>query len=301
MKCGHKDCREVEKFDGAPISRCAKCGLIFSEKHGKDFDPRILYEEYYRNEIADRFNIVAECIVRLFRFFRAFKIFTVYPGAKSALDIGSGRGFFLYYLKKFYGYRKAVGTQISENAVEFSRNRLGLEIYDKDLLELSFDNTFDIVTMWHVLEHIAEPEIYIEKIYTLLNKNGKLVIEVPNFKSWTRRLTKRYWLGLDLDYHITFFTPESLSSLLKKYNFKIKTVHTFSLEYSVFMSAQSIVSLITRTNHLFFKFLQGKGFGPGILLHTLLFIVISPLSLFINAILYFSKRGEVLFIIAQRD
>ena len=301
MKCRHKDCREIEKFEGAPLYRCGGCGLIFSEKHGKNFDPRILYEEYYRNEIADRFNRVTEYIVRLFRFFRAFKIFTVYPGARSILDIGSGRGFFLYYLKRFYGYRKTVGTQISKNAVEFSRNKLGLEIYDKDLLELSFDNTFDIVTMWHVLEHIAEPERYIEKIYNLLDKNGKLVIEVPNFNSWTRPLTKRYWLGLDLDYHITFFTPESLSTLLEKYNFKIKAIHTFSLEYSVFMSAQSIVSLITRSNHLFFKFLQGKGSGPGLFFHMLLFIVISPFCLFINILLYFSKRGEVLFITAQRD
>lgn len=302
MKCDHKNHREIYKYYTTSLYSCNTCNLIFTDKYRNGFDPKELYKEYYDTEIGGRFSFGIEYFIRLFRFFRAFKVFTIYPSAKSILDIGSGRGFMLYFLKKYYKYRKTIGTQISRNAIDFSRNKLGLEIHDKDLLDESFDdNSFDIITMWHILEHVADPEKYIEKIYSLLKSQGKLVIEVPNFNSWTRALTNKYWLGLDLDYHIAFFTPKSLSDLLKKYNFKIKTIHTFSLEYSTFISVQSFVSLLTESNHLFFNYVQTSNYSWKIIPHIFLFIILAPICFLINIILYFSRRGEVLLIIAEKN
>ena len=170
------------------------------------------------------------------------------------------------------------------------------------MLDLPFENgSFDIVTMWHVLEHVAKPEEYISKIFGILRDRGRLIIEVPNFNSWSRGITGKYWLGLDLDYHITFFTPESLSSMLKKYKFKIKAVHTFSLEYSIFISAQSLVSLFTKSEHVFFRLLQAGGFNRRLISHGFLFILLAPFCLLINLFLYFSKRGEVLLVIAEKN
>ncbi|MFH1656069.1 MAG: class I SAM-dependent methyltransferase [Candidatus Omnitrophota bacterium] len=302
MVCNHQDYKEIYRFDTVPLYRCDQCGITFTDKHQQDFDSKIIYEEYYKNEMAGRFSFGIEYIIRLFRFFRAFKIFTAFPHAKSILDIGSGRGFMLYYLRKYYKYQRTVGTQISKNALEFSRDKLRLEIYDKDLLELSFKNSsFDIVTMWHVLEHVAEPEKYIEKISVLLKDRGRLIIEVPNFNSWTRHLTGKYWLGLDLDYHITFFTSKSLSRLLEKYNFKIKNIHTFSLEYSIFISIQSFVSFLTRSNHIFFQCIQTADFSRRFIFHAFIFILLAPVCFLVNILLYFSKRGEVLLIIAEKS
>lgn len=134
-----------------------------------------------------------------------------------------------------------------------------MKIYEKDLLEINFgNNKFDIISIWHVLEHVQKPEEYIKKIYSLLKNNGKLLIEVPNFNAWTRKLTGKYWLGLDLEYHLYFFTPESLSTLLKKYGFKIDFVRTFSLEYSTFTSVQSLISWITKTDHFFSSIFKKK-------------------------------------------
>jgi len=302
MICTHQNRREIYRFDAKHIYICDKCGLIFTDKYGQEFDARSLYRTYYQNEMSGKFGFGTESIIRLFRFFRAFKVFTLYPGAKSILDIGSGRGFMLYYLKKCYRFKRTAGTQISENAFEFSKHKLGLEIYNKDLLELPFENdSFNIVTMWHVLEHVAKPEEYISKIFDILGDDGRLIIEVPNFNSWSRAMTGKYWLGLDLDYHITFFTPESLSSLLKKYKFKIKTIHTFSLEYSIFISAQSLVSLFTKSEHIFFRLLQVRGFDRRLIYHGLLFALLAPFCFLINLLLYFSKIGETLLIVAEKN
>lgn len=114
-------------------------------------------------------------------------------------------------------------------------------------------------------------------------------------------MTGNYWLGIDLDYHINFFTPESLSSLLKKYKFKIKTIRTFFLEYSIFISAQSLVSLFTKSEHIFFKLLQMRGFDWRLIYHGLLFALLAPVCFLINLVLYFSKRGEVLLVVAEKN
>jgi len=299
--CEHHNATKLRGFDRAPLYECKDCGLIFSDKYGKALDSRAIYNDYYKNEISSRFRFGVEWIIRAFRYFRALKVYTIGPRAKSILDIGSGRGFMLYYLKKYFGYKRAAGTQISKNAYEFSKNRLKLEIYDQDLLEAFPDQPgFDIVTMWHVLEHVAEPERYIEKIGRLLKPGGKIIIEVPNFDSWSRRFTGSYWLGLDPSYHITYFTPVSLARLLENYGFKTKVIHPFSLEYSTFISAQSFTSLLTGTDHLLFRYLQEGDFSLRLLLHVFLIMLLSPICFLINILFYFSSKGEVLLVVGKQ-
>ena len=301
MTCNHQNYRRISEFDSVFLYECENCKLIFTDRYGKAFDYKVLYADYYKNELATRFGFGVEYLIRIFRFFRAFKVFTIAYFSKSILDVGSGRGYMLFYLKKYFKYYRTAGTQISKNAFNFSRNKLGLEIYDKDLLELNLNNAqFDVITVWHVLEHVPSPEKYIERISYFLKQKGKLIIEVPNYNSWTRVLTGKYWLGMDLDYHITFFRPESLSFLLKSCNFKIKNIHTFSLEYSTFLSAQSLISKFTQSNHVLFNHLQEHDLKPQLLIQILFFILLAPVCFLINILLYFSKKGEVLFVIAEK-
>lgn len=302
MVCQHGEAKKKYKFNNIYLFKCNQCKLIYKKTKKNRISPHKLYNEYYVNEISSRFHFGIEYVIRLLRLFRSFKIYTIHPQARNILDIGSGRGFMLYYLKNFFKYKRTVGTQICKNAVDFSRKKLGLEIYDKDFLKINFRKVkFDIITIWHVLEHVDEPEKYIQKMRKLLNKQSFIIIEVPNFNSWTRKYTGKYWLGLDLKYHNTFFTPESLSLLVKKYKFKIVNVHTFSLEYSTFISTQSIVSKITKTDQLFFTWLQSAGFKPEILYHLLLFLLLFPFCLIINIFLYYSKKGETLLMTIQKD
>ena len=301
MICSNKNSKIILETKEYKLQKCLSCNLIFSHNNKQEnLNSKELYNNYYKAENANRFGTMIEYIVKMFRFMRAYKIFLLKPKAKSILDIGSGRGWMLYFMKKYFNYEITSGTQISENAYKFSKEKLNLDIYNKDLLDLNFKNKFDIITMWHVLEHVENPEKYIEKIYELLNPEGILLIEVPNFSSWNRKLTRGHWLALDLKHHLTFFTPSSLATLLKKYNFKTKKIHTFSLEYSTFTSTQSILNLMTNSDSYFFTWLENKDLNPKIILHTLLFIVLFFPCLFINLCLYFSKSGEVINIVAQK-
>jgi len=302
MICQNENSEIILETNGYKLLKCPSCQLIFAKKN----EPKILksekiYEDYYKKETASRFGFVIEWVVKAFRFMRAYRISVLRPNSKSILDIGSGRGWMLYFMKKYFKYERTVGTQIADNAYKFSKEKLKLEIYDKDFLELSFEKKFDIITILHVLEHVKEPERYVEKMYKLLNKEGILFVEVPNYDAWTRKLTKKHWLALDLKHHLTFFTLSSLTSLLEKYNFKIKKIRTFSLEYSTFTSTQSIVNLITDSDSYFFEWLQNMDTNPKIIWHGFLFVILFLPCFLVNFCLYFSKNGEVITITAQKN
>lgn len=302
MICPHIRHSLFRKFEFGSLYQCDECGLVFVKNPARvEAEPEILYKNYYKKKTGGRFNFGLEYIIRLFRLFRAFKIFSLCPKAKSILDIGSGRGFMLYFLKKYFGFTKAIGIQLSKNAVEFSRKTLGLKILDRDFLDLELGlGEFDVISMWQVLEHVANPELYIKKINQCLKGGGKLVVEVPNLDSWTARFTGQYWLGLDLKYHLYFFTPRVLRCMLEKYGFRVSTVHTFSLEYSAFISTQSVVSYLTRSDQVFFEWLQTGNMRWGVLLHVFLFFLLLPWCFVINIMLFFSKKGEVLLMVVEK-
>lgn len=301
--CVHKWRQKCCTFDEIQLYECPDCHLVFREVTKADQNPSLLYDDFYKKESPGRFNVIVEQVVRILRFFRALKIFAIAPRARSILDIGSGRGFMLYDLQKIFGYRRTTGIQISRPALEYSRNVLGLEIYSEDLLARSWESgSFEVITLWHVLEHLINPEQYIAKITDLLTEDGRLIIEVPNISSWTCRLSGKYWLGLDLKYHLSFFSPLSLIAMLERHNFRVLKVNTFSLEYSTFFSAQSIISRFTDTNHIFFRWLQGGKFTLlNIIVNCGLMAVVAPVCLLINILLFFTKRGEVLRIVAKKD
>lgn len=260
-----------------------------------------MYDNYYRNETATRFNFGLEYVVRLFRLWRAFKVRSIAPTATSILDVGCGRGWMLYYLKRYCGFHAVAGTQISQPAVNFARTRLGLNIYDRDLLDVQLpDESLDIITIWHVLEHLPDPEACVAEMHRILKMGGILVVEVPNLDSWSRPLTGDCWLSWDPEYHLTLFSPDTLSRLLTSAGFSLRTVHTFSLEYSTFTSVQSVVSRITHTNQRFFGWLQRPYWSASIIGDVALFALLIPPCLLINLALYFTRRGEVLLIVAQK-
>jgi len=300
MICQNEKIDIILESKGYKICKCINCGLIFSSKDNS-LKKEEIYANYYKEDSGGRFSSTVEYIVKAFRFMRAYKIHFLNIKAKSILDIGSGRGWILYFLQKYFKYDRAVGTQIAINAYKFSKEKLKLEIYNKDFLELSFDKKFSIISILHVLEHIENPELYIEKIYDSLESHGLLFVEVPNYNSWARRFTGKHWLALDLKHHLFFFTTKSLITLLNKYNFKVKDLNTFSLEYSTFTSTQSVVNLVTNSDSYFFEWLQKKDHNPKIIWHIFLFIIFFLPCFLINLLLYFSKSGEVITITAQKN
>ncbi len=103
----------------------------------------------------------------------------------NALDIGSGMGTFLYAAKPFY--KTVVGIDVSAKMADFVKNNLGITVYLQQFEKFTYSEKFSLIHMSHVLEHVPNPNEWLQKAKNLLAINGILVINVPNKFSWARR------------------------------------------------------------------------------------------------------------------
>ena len=147
------------------------------------------------------------------------------------LDIGCGIGLFIKFAAA-HGYQTQ-GIEWSEIAAREGRRAWNLDIIRGDFLETSLpESQFDIVTCWHVLEHLLQPREAIVKAHQLLSREGLLVIAVPNFNSYQARVFRRHWYHLDVPRHLFHFTPEGLSDLVKGAGFRVEAIAFHSAEHN---------------------------------------------------------------------
>jgi 2-polyprenyl-3-methyl-5-hydroxy-6-metoxy-1,4-benzoquinol methylase len=132
------------------------------------------------------------------------------------LDIGAGTGDFLVVAKKD-------GWQITGiEPGEKPRNIATLKgvSFANDLAELE-DNSFDVITMWHVLEHVPDLEFQIKELKRLIKPNGTILIAVPNFKSYDANYYGKFWAAFDVPRHLWHFSKTAIEKLFAVENLKL--------------------------------------------------------------------------------
>ena len=137
----------------------------------------------------------------------------------SLLDVGCGTGAFLNTMHQS-------GWQITGLEPDETARRKAKELYNLDLEtpEKLFSlpgNSFDAITMWHVLEHVHELHRYIETLKNLLKPGGKLFIAVPNYTSYDAKAYKEFWAAYDVPRHLYHFSPASMRTLLAMHNMEV--------------------------------------------------------------------------------
>jgi ubiquinone/menaquinone biosynthesis C-methylase UbiE len=138
---------------------------------------------------------------------------------KNHLDIGSGTGEFLNACKNA-GYNTQ-GIEPSELAREQAIKNFNLSVSENTNLNQFKNNQFDSISMWHVLEHVQSLNKTIDEFNRILSKNGKVIIAVPNHKSWDAKYYREFWAGWDVPIHLWHFSKLSIEKLFVKYNFKL--------------------------------------------------------------------------------
>jgi len=144
-------------------------------------------------------------------------------GEGRILDVGCGTGKDLLRLQEA-GW-KVTGVEISPYAASLARARLRCEVVPGHFDEASLEGqSFDVVRVSHVLEHLPSPRKSLGKMHRLLRPGGLLWIEVPNAAGLERRLFRRHWFQWDLPRHLYHFTPTTLVRLLRDTGFRPRTV-----------------------------------------------------------------------------
>ncbi|MEM7186027.1 MAG: class I SAM-dependent methyltransferase [Bacteroidota bacterium] len=129
--------------------------------------------------------------------------------AARLLDIGAGTGDFLKQAKQA-GW-KVTGVEPSQGARSLAKEK-GLELFE--MLESLPNEKYEVITLWHVLEHLPDLEASLERIYSLLAPNGHLVIAVPNFSSWDATHYRSHWAAFDVPRHLWHFSQDAMRAII---------------------------------------------------------------------------------------
>ena len=136
---------------------------------------------------------------------------------KKLLDIGSGTGEFLSTCKK-KGWN-VFGVEPNKEARTISEDKNVTAVTDLLLLK---EDRFDVITLWHVLEHVENLLEYIEILKTKLKPDGVILIAVPNYKSFDAKHYKEYWAAFDVPRHLWHFSQESIKKLFSHVYMKVE-------------------------------------------------------------------------------
>lgn len=152
---------------------------------------------------------------------RNFDLFPWHGNGK-LLDYGCGAGGFLDRMKQF-GWN-VTGMDISPAAVEQCRQQgLNVTVGNNPAQQFA-PATFDVITMWHVLEHVPSPTDTMQQINTILKPNGKLIMALPNIDSWLFKWLGYCWFPLELPRHLTHFSKKTAIEILEKTGFKVTKI-----------------------------------------------------------------------------
>ncbi|ADB41486.1 Methyltransferase type 12 [Spirosoma linguale DSM 74] len=134
------------------------------------------------------------------------------------LDVGCGTGAFLQSCRE--GGWSVTGMEPDPDARAIAREKLQADI-KPNLEALAGAETFDIISLWHVLEHIPNLNESIIQLRELLREQGTLLIAVPNSDSYDAQLFKQYWAAYDVPRHLHHFTPSTIEPLFNKHGFRL--------------------------------------------------------------------------------
>lgn len=213
------------------IQQCSDCNFLFT-------NPRPTKEaigSYYKSDdYISHSNKSKGLFAALYQIARKLNLSSKYfiiakhSTIGKALDIGSGTGHFLNYLQNKQW--QVQGIEPDEDAAQFSRSNFSLQIdSEKKLSELD-KNSFDLITMWHVLEHVHGLNERMTEIANLIKPEGLLILALPNPESFDAKHYVKYWAAYDVPRHLYHFTKETVYNLAVKHNFVVEKVFPMYLD-----------------------------------------------------------------------
>lgn len=230
--CGADDTRPVTEIDGFHIVCCRQCGLIYvNPRYAEELLQEIYTEQYYDHDgikngleffgydgyLSDEENIKLTFRKRLQTIERL-------SHKGRLLDVGCATGFFLD-LARAHGW-EVLGTEVSAFSAHYARERFGLDVRLGALGQLSLEaQSFEAVTMWDVIEHVADPLAELREVHRILRPEGLLSIITPDAGSWVARLLGRRWEEFRrVREHIYFFSRRTLAETLRRAGFDVVRV-----------------------------------------------------------------------------
>jgi 2-polyprenyl-3-methyl-5-hydroxy-6-metoxy-1,4-benzoquinol methylase len=246
-------------FSDLCVIQCNDCEMAYTYPVPTDNFPCKGGSEYY-GSLSNKFIPALQKVRDALMKYRARYFFSMLKkktNTPKVLDVGCAEG---RLLKAFY----EIGCQcwgIEHKDYPASRFMCNESITyvqgDLESVELP-DRSFDLIFLWHVLEHMNNPDNVIKKIAQLLGDNGVLILAVPNFSGIEAKVFKRSWFHLDVPWHKYHFTKKALKYLVEKNDLQIVTASTFCLEQGLYGAIQSFLNAMGWPKNELYEALKGN-------------------------------------------
>ena len=204
------------------IFECDHCHLLFTvprptpDKIGSYY----LSDEYYSHQENKSGFIprIYECVKSINL---KHKVYLATEGMANGklLDIGCGVGDFLIQVRQKQW--EVVGIEPSDAAKAIAEHRLGFKPLDPSASRELGDASFDVVTMWHVLEHVDDLKTQVSELSRLLKSGGRLVLALPNYLSYDAEYYRDKWAAWDVPRHLNHFSPFAISTIFSETDLEI--------------------------------------------------------------------------------
>jgi len=203
------------------VMECDSCSFRYTSPSpevteiGEYYDP-----ENYVSHTGTKKGIVNKLFhaVRKITLNNKFKLLSRISNGKRHLDIGAGNGIFLGYMKeKGWDVSGVELDDVSRASIEKNTGlNIATTVHDNNETE-----EFDVITMWHVLEHVYDLKKDLKTIKQKLKKDGSLIVAVPNCASHDAEKYKEFWAAYDLPIHLYHFRPQNIKDLFDQYDMEV--------------------------------------------------------------------------------
>lgn len=210
-----------EQFD---LLQCENCGFQFTQgfpvekEIGKYYETPdyISHSDTKKGMMNELYHLVRSRMLQ-----KKAQLINNITGKTSGkiLDIGTGTGYFSHTMQQKGWQVEAI--EKSAQARSFAKKNFNLDIKDDSGLNDFSSGSFDVITLWHVMEHLEHLNETWERLHELLKDDGCLVIAVPNCSSYDAQKYKEFWAAYDVPRHLWHFTPDSIKKFGEKHNFTL--------------------------------------------------------------------------------
>jgi ubiquinone/menaquinone biosynthesis C-methylase UbiE len=196
----------------------------------------------------------------------------------TVLDIGCGKPTFLACLRK---KTKAhlLGLDFNNEGWKNDGDRFkDIDLRTGEIADLSIDKPADVITMWHYLEHDYDPQNHLRQLLEFSQAQTLLIVEVPNFESYTRRKFGQYWSGFHTPRHTAIYSPKNIALLLKNGGWQVEEVFTYGTldPYTLYWMSRMEQKGIDWSASMESRFI---GYAAGMVLNAPLYMMHKYLSL----------------------
>jgi len=240
------------------IIKCAKCNLARTEFDLDRANLAAYYPDEYYGEKTSRFLTIIEKMIYYWRKKRVATICRLKGKPGKVLDIGCGRGIMLDIMRR-KGW-ECYGTEFSKTSARHAVEVLKLPIRICSLLEPGDypQSFFDVISIWHVFEHIQDPCMLLSVIEKIIKPQGVLIIEVPNFASLQAIIGRGKWFHLDAPRHLFHYKQSTITNLLERYNFVVNKIRTKSIEYGPYGFLQTLLNKVNAMPNFLYLLLRNR-------------------------------------------